>query len=161
MGQEGRLAKGYSEPGVPRSTVMPAKLRPSETAKCCCRQKGGWKYARTARVDPRKPCLSRGTPGGKQIPHEFILASGGKEEENQFTVRVQLEDGSWASVSIPRQAAKGPKSSGWSEGIFAGLCCSEVQDGMASPQRGVRQPGWQKEKQNLCAPTVPPSLSVT
>ena len=86
---------------------------------------------------------------------------GGKEEENQFTVRVQLEDGSWASVSIPRQAAKGPKSSGWSEGIFAGLCCSEVQDGMASPQRGVRQPGWQKEKQNLCAPTVPPSLSVT
>ena len=32
MGQEGRLAKGYSEPGVPTSTVMPAKLRPSEMA---------------------------------------------------------------------------------------------------------------------------------
>lgn len=133
MGQEGRLPKGCSEPGVPTSTVMPAMLRPSEMAKCCRRQRGGWKYARTARVDPGKPCLSRETPGGKQIPHEFILASGGKEEENQFTVHVQLEDGSWAPVSIPRQAAKGTKSSGWSEGIFAGLCCSEVQDGVASP----------------------------
>lgn len=46
MGQEGRPAKGCSEPGVPTSTMMPAKLRPSEMAKCCHRQRGGQKYAR-------------------------------------------------------------------------------------------------------------------
>lgn len=84
-------------------------------------------------MDPETLLVRKGPLVKTNSPRVYVI-SGGKEE-NSFTVHNQLEDGSWAPVSI-RQAAKGTKSSGWSEGIFAGLCCSEVQEMAWRPHDG-------------------------
>lgn len=71
--------------------------------------------ARNTTLDLRKPRTPRVALDRKQSPKEFVLASGGEEDKNKFTVHVQFEDGSQAPVYIPYHVAKGTKSSGWPE----------------------------------------------
>lgn len=61
-------------------------------------------------IGPEEALNVQSGPRWEKTPKKFILASGGEEEKNKFTVPVHFEAGSRVPGSIPHQAAKGTQS---------------------------------------------------
>lgn len=112
-------------------------------------------HARGGHGGPERP------PRGHTSPESlsWLLA----EKENKFTVHVQLEAGSRVPVHTPHQAADGTRPSGRS---------GQTAPSRAAPLLGAGGRGlltvvtcdggrgrWEKENQNICAPTLPPFVT--